>query len=250
MRVRVVAYQVEILVCKVENAVDIRVQLHAGQRTGFARQLEFHLLQMVGVDMGVAQRVDEIARLQPRDLRHHLQQQGVRGDVERDAQEDVGAPLVELQAQPARRHVELEEGVAGRQVHVLQVGHVPGADDDAPRIGIVADGLDRLANLVDKAAVVVGPRAPLVAVDMPQVAVGIGPLVPDADAVLLEILHIGIPAQEPEQFVDNRLEVELLGRQQREAVVQTEAHLVPEDAGRARSRPVFLMDTFRQNTVQ
>ena len=81
--------------------------------------------------MCVAQRVDEVARFQARHLCHHLQQQGIRGDVERYAQKSVRTALVQLQAQPSVSHIELEEGVAGRQVHIVQIAHVPGAHDDA-----------------------------------------------------------------------------------------------------------------------
>ena len=45
-----------------------------------------------------------------------------------------------------------------------------------------------------------GPAAPLVAVDGPEVAVLVGPLVPDADAAVLQPLHVGVAAQEPQQL--------------------------------------------------
>ena len=54
------------------------------------------------------------------------------------------------------------------------------------------DGLYRFADLVDRSAVIVWPRAPLIAVDMAQVAVSIGPFVPDAYAMLLQVLHVGV----------------------------------------------------------
>jgi hypothetical protein len=60
------------------------------------------------------------------DLRDHQRQQRVRGDIERHAEEDVGAALVELARQPAVGHVELEQRVAGRSA-IFEVGHVPRA---------------------------------------------------------------------------------------------------------------------------
>ena len=81
--------------------------------------------------------MDELTGFQSRHLRHHLEQEGIRGDVERYAQETIGTALVHLQAQLSVRHVKLEEHVARRQVHVFQVRHVPCVDDNPPRVGIV-----------------------------------------------------------------------------------------------------------------
>src|SRR5690606_40921297 len=68
------------------------------------------------------------------------------------------------------------------------------------------------------------------AVDGPEVAPLVGPLVPDGDAVLLEVADVGRALQEPEELVDDGLHEELLGGDGREAPRQVEAHLVPEDA--------------------
>ena len=112
---------------------------------------------MVQIDVRIAQRMDEVTGLQARHLCHHHEQQGIGGDVERHAQEGVGAALVELQAEPSVGHIELEEHVAGREVHAVQVGHVPRAHDDASRVGIVLQGVHDLLYLVDVASVVVWP---------------------------------------------------------------------------------------------
>ena len=93
---------------------------------------------MIVVDVAVAPGPDEIANIQVALLREHVGQQGVTGDVEGHAQKDIGAALVELATQFAsgawcggRGHVKLKEGVAGHQGHAGQVGHIPGAHDDA-----------------------------------------------------------------------------------------------------------------------
>lgn len=64
--------------------------------------------------------MDELTGFQPCHLRHHLEQEGIRGDVERYAQETIGTALVHLQTQLSVRHVKLEEHVARRQVHVFR----------------------------------------------------------------------------------------------------------------------------------
>ena len=94
----------------------------------------------------------------------------------------------------------------------------------------MANHLYHVANLVDGAAFVVGPRAPLLAVDGTKVAVLVGPFVPDAHPVGLQIGYVCVAAEEPQQFVDDGFQVQLLGSEQRKALVQVEAHLVSEDA--------------------
>ena len=56
------------------------------------------------------------------------------------------------------------------------------------------------------------------AIDRPEIAVLVRPLVPDLDAALLQPAHIGLAAQEPQQLIDHRFEVDLLGRDQRKAL--------------------------------
>ena len=101
VRVGVVAFEGEVFVLEVEDALPFGVDAHGGQRPRLTRELQTHLLQVVLVDMRVAEGVDEVARLQAADLRHHHGQQSVAGDIERHAEEDVGAALVELATEPA-----------------------------------------------------------------------------------------------------------------------------------------------------
>ena len=171
--------------------------MHHGQLARRARELQFHLLKVVAIDVRVAKGVDELSGLQTGHLRHHEQQQRVTGDVEWHAQEQVGAALIELQAQASLRHIELEQRVARWQRHGGNLGHVPCAHNHASRVGVVAQLVHYLRNLVDGAAAVVGPGAPLVTVDGPQVAMLVGPLVPDAHTMLLQIAHVGVAMQEP-----------------------------------------------------
>src|SRR5690606_33277304 len=103
------------------------------------------------------------------------------GDVEWHAEEDVGAALVELAGESALRHVELEQGVAGRERHSIELGDIPGGDDQPARVRVAPNGVDHAGDLVDAGAVTRGPGTPLRAVDRPQLATLVGPLVPDAD---------------------------------------------------------------------
>ena len=114
MRIGIVAKEVETLVGKVEDVIDRRVNRHRRQFPRRALQLQACLVEMVAVEMRVAEGMDELAGLQPADPRDHHRQQRVGRDIERHAQEHVGGTLVHLQGQLVIRHVELEEVVAGR----------------------------------------------------------------------------------------------------------------------------------------
>ena len=80
----------------------------------------------------------------------------------------------------------------------------------------------------------------MLAVDRTEIAVLVGPFVPDGDAVLVEIFDVGVAAQEPEQFVDDGFDVQLLGGDQREAGGEIEAHLMAEHRAGADAGAVAL----------
>ena len=224
--------------------------MHSRQRTRLARQLQLALLYMVVVDMRVAEGVHKVAVLKSRGLRNHHREECIAGYVERHAKEYVGRTLVELARQTPVGHIELEQNVARRQRHLVDLAHIPRRYQQTPRIGIVLDLLDKGRNLVDMAAVGASPRAPLMAVDGTQVAVGVGPLVPNCHLMVVQIADIGVAPEEPQQLIYNRTQVQLLGSQQRKAVVEVEAHLVAEHAARTRTRAVVFLNTIVKHILQ
>ena len=62
----------------------------------------------------------------------------VARDVERHAEEKIGAALVKLATQLAVLDVELEERVAGRQRHASNSRRVPRADDEPAAVGVLS----------------------------------------------------------------------------------------------------------------
>ena len=76
--------------------MDFRVDDHFRKREGSACQLKIHLVNMIEVDMGIAEGMNEFPRFQSGDLGHHHRQYGIGSDVERNTQEDIAAPLVHL----------------------------------------------------------------------------------------------------------------------------------------------------------
>ena len=110
--------------------------------------------------------------------------------------------------------------------------------------------VDDILYLVNDTAIVVGPGAPLVTVDGTQLAVLVGPLVPDAHAVFLQILHVGIAVEEPQQLVDDRLQVQFLRRQQRKTVLHVVTTLCAKNAQGAGTCTVTLLGTLAEDTVK
>ena len=90
MRPWVVAFKFEVLVAEAEDVLHVRINLHHWQWTRLTGDLQSGLAEMVKLEMGVASGVDEISWLEACHLSHHLQQQGVACNVERNAKESVG----------------------------------------------------------------------------------------------------------------------------------------------------------------
>ncbi len=78
----------------------------------------------------------------------------------------------------------------------------------------------------------------------------VGPFVPDSDAVLLEVAHVGVPFEEPQQLMDDGRDVDALGGHQREPLAEVEPHLMSEDAEGARSGPVALWHALVEDPLQ
>ena len=66
------------------------------------------LIQMISVEMRIAEGVDELTRLETGDMGDQVVQQRIARDVEWHAQEYVGAALIELAAQSTVLNVELK----------------------------------------------------------------------------------------------------------------------------------------------
>ncbi len=68
--------------------------------------------------------------------------------------------------------------------------------------------------------------------------------------MFLEPADVGVAAQEPEQFVDDRFEVDLLGGEQRKALAKRKAGLRAEDGARAGAGAVGLGTTLLEDEAQ
>ncbi len=248
-RMRIVALQCEILVAEIVDVFDLRVQVHFGQRPEVTRKLFPDLILMVLIDVQIAKGVHKIARFQSGDLRHHHGQERVGGNVERHPQKKIRAALVKLAAETVAANIELEKGVARRQSHLIQLARIPGRNDQAAAVRGFPYLLDDVVYLIDRAAVGRSPVTPLRTVDAAQIAVLIGPFVPDSHLVVMEILDIRIAAQEPEQLMDDGTQMDLFGGQQRKGFAQREPGLGTEhgqspDSGAVRGPSPFGQNQF------
>ena len=263
-RICLVANELEVLDLVAGDSLRLAQDAHRRQRLRGARQLQLGLLEVVEVQVNVATGPDELTRPQVRVLSNYHRQQCVAGDVEGHAQEDVGRPLVQLAVQERLptvtrwSYIELEQQVARWQRHLVDIGWVPGSDDVSTAVWVSPDGLHDLANLVDPLILITIPVervvatkvTPLMTVHWPKVTVLVGPLVPDTDTTLLEPADVRIAAQEPDQLADDAAQVELLGCEDREALLQIEPHLVAKHAARAGTSAVVLVDAVVQYVLE
>src|ERR1700730_2100890 len=119
--------------------------------------------------------------------------------------------------------------MTGWQRHPSDLGGIPGAHDQAPALRIFSELREDVVDLVDVRTVRALPIAPLRAVDATKIAFSVGPLIPYRDAVFVEVAHIGVAAQKPEQLVDDRFQMELLRGKQRKFLSQIESRLSAEN---------------------
>ena len=135
--------------------------------------------------------------------------------------------------------------MAWHEGHLVEVGHVPGADDDAPAVGVALECVHDLCDLIDMAATRFGPAAPLHAIDRAEVTILARPFVPDRAAALLQPFDVAPALQKPQQLDDDGLEKDLFGGDERKALAQVKSHLVAEDAAGAGAGAVVFFDAMR-----
>jgi hypothetical protein len=200
--------------------------------------------------MDITKGVYQLSGFQAADLCHHHGEQRVRGDVEGDSQKHVGTALIELTGQLAAVHIKLEQHMAGRQFHFLNVGHVPGTDYETSGIRVVLNLLNHSGDLIDVCSTGKGPGTPLVTVNRTQFSLFIGPVVPDLYVVIPQVTDVRISGEKPKKFVNDRAQMNLLGSQQGEVRGQTEACLISEHAECSRSRAILFFHAIFKNVLK
>ena len=119
--------------------------------------------------------------------------------------------------------------MAGRECHLVDVARIPGRNQMPSGVRVVFQAVNQLADLVDQATIRGFPAPPLLAIHRPEITIFIGPFIPDADAVFFQVGNVGVALQKPEQFMHDRLQVQLLGGHHREAIGQIKTGLPAEN---------------------
>ena len=144
----------------------------------------------------------------------------------------------------------MKKSVAGREGHLLDLTNIPGADDEPPAVRILFNLLDDLIDLVDAAAIDRAPITPLRAIDATEIAIGIGPFIPNSHAVLIQIFDVRVSSKEPEQFVNDRFEMEFFGGESGKTILERKASLGAEDGISSGASAVGLEFAVVQNQAE
>ena len=87
------------------------------------------------------------------------------------------------------------------------------------------------------------------AVNRAEIAVFIGPFIPDGYAIVFEIFDVCITVQKPEELMDDGTQVAFFGGNERDAFREIKAHLAAENAERSRAGAVFLFCAVFQHVL-
>ena len=75
--------------------------------------------------MGVATSPDKVTYAQTANLRNHVREQGIAGNIKRNAQEHICTALIKLAGQLAILYKKLEQGMAGWQGNRSRFFRIP-----------------------------------------------------------------------------------------------------------------------------
>ncbi len=248
--VRVVAFEGEVLEDKILEACAGGIERHARQGAALAGELQAGLLEVVGVEVEVAEGVNERAGLEAADLRDHEGEKRIGGDIEGHAEEEVCAALVELATEFAILNIELKQRMTWCEGHEMELGGVPCRNDKATAVGIFFDVFDDARDLIDRGAIRSAPVAPLGPIDAAEITFLIGPLVPDGDIVVPQVAGVCFAFQEPEQLVNDGAKVEFFRGEEGEALAQIEALLGTKNGIRAGAGAVGFESTLIKDEAE
>src|SRR6266478_5184517 len=103
--------------------------------------------------------MNEVAGLKIGNLRHHQRQQRIRRDVERHAEKQIGAALIQLTTELSTAYIKLKQHMTWRQCHAVDVCNIPSADNQPAAIRICFDFADYCGDLVNAVFASSEPRA-------------------------------------------------------------------------------------------
>src|SRR5664279_843707 len=108
MRMGYIIHQSEIIISEFENICYITINYHPGKLVRFAGKLKIYLINMIEINMSIAQSMDKITRFKTGNLRYYHCQQGVRCYIKWYSNKDISASLVKLTRQFSAGNIKLE----------------------------------------------------------------------------------------------------------------------------------------------
>ena len=116
--------------------------------------------------------------------------------------------------------------------------------------GLERNLLDELTDLIDLPSIGGRPGTPLITVNRAQIAFVVGPFIPDADAMFVEVSDVGTSGKKPQKFVDDGAKMHFLGGEQGKSFLEVKPHLVPEDTESSRSGAVILLGAMIEDVLK
>ena len=120
----------------------------------------------------------------------------------------------------------------------------------AARVGVGADLLDDLTDLIYVPSIGFRPGTPLITVNGAQVSLLVGPFIPDADSMLVEVLDLCASGKKPQQFINHRAKMYLFGGEQGKPFLEIKPHLVSEDTESSGAGAVVLLDAMIEDVLE
>ncbi len=86
---RIVILDDDVIISKIENRCDGRIEFEARQRSWRSRQLFARLIEMIEIEMRVAECMHEVAGREAADLRDHVGQKRIARYIEGNAEKHI-----------------------------------------------------------------------------------------------------------------------------------------------------------------
>ena len=147
----IVTNNLQVIINNIVNVFLFGIDFECRKVSRLALELFLERVDMIEINVCVANGVDQLARLASRHVGHQVGQEGIRGNIKGDTQSHVGTPLVHVAAHFVALgiHVELTKHVTRRQGHLIQIGRIPRRHDDTAIFRVVNNFANAFSQLID-----------------------------------------------------------------------------------------------------
>ena len=179
--------------------------------------------------MRVGDHVHQLARLEARRPREHMQQDRVLAHVPVVRDQHILRPLIKDHIQLVAGDVQRHAVGAGIKPHLAEIMVIINIGHNTARAGVVFEVIQHAVDLIEHPLGILVLHAQLIAVGLADGAVLIRPGVPDMRAQLMNVVRLLLP--DPQQLVNTALKINLAQGHDRELFLQIIAvyHAEPFD---------------------